>query len=96
MRTRVLEIIQDSEGGAVHRELARFTFELGDNVATLTVRGKRLAPEDFDRLKGVVGRPQALGRLDSSPEKPVTAKKRHAAPARKRGVVEGAARTKPK
>jgi transcriptional regulator with XRE-family HTH domain len=96
MRTRVLEIIQEAESGTTHRELARFNFTLGDHFATLTVRGKRLDPEDFDRFKAAVGRLQALGRLDSSPEQPIRAKKRPAAPRRKRGVVAGAARTKPK
>jgi hypothetical protein len=84
MRTRVLEIIQDREGGVAYRELARFNFALGDHFATLTVRGKRLDPEDFDRLKAAVGRLQALGRPDASPEQPVRAKKRPAAPRRKR------------
>ena len=84
LRTRVLEILREGESGAAHRELARFTFELGDNVATLTLRGERLAPEDFDRLKAAVGRLQAfLGGPGSSPEKPVRAKKRHAAPGSK-------------
>ena len=84
-RTKVLEVIQDGEGGATHRELARFTFELGDHFATLTLRGKRLEPEDFDRLKAAVGRLQALlGRPDSSPQKPVRAKKRPVAPGTKR------------
>ena len=83
-RTKVLEVIQDREGEAAHRELARFNFALGYHFATLTVRGKRLDPEDFDRLKAAVGRLQALGRPDSSPEQPVRAKKRPAAPRRKR------------
>jgi len=96
MLTRVLEIIQDGEGGAAHRELARFHFALGDHFATLTVHGKRLVPGDFDRLKEAVGRLQQLGRPRSSPEKPIRAKKRAAAPRRKRGVVGGTARTKPK
>ena len=77
LRTRVLEILREGESGAAHRELARFTFELGDNVATLTLRGERLAPEDFDRLQALLGGP------GSSPEKPVRAKKRHAAPGSK-------------
>ena len=89
MRTRVLEIIQDREGGAAHRELARFTFELGDNLATLTVRGKRLEPEDFDRLKAAVGRLQALGRPDAGPGQTVRAKKRPAAPRRERRPAAG-------
>jgi len=83
MRTRVLEILQDDGGGAAHRELARFNFALGDHFATLTVRGKRLAAEDFDRLKAAVGRLQALGRPDANPGQPVRAKKRPAAPRRK-------------
>jgi transcriptional regulator with XRE-family HTH domain len=88
MRTRVLEIIQDSGSGLAHRELARFHFSLGDNFATLVVQGKRLAPEDFDRLKEVVGQLQELGRRGSwSPEKPVRAKKRHAAPGAKRRLA---------
>jgi DNA-binding transcriptional regulator YiaG len=28
-RSKVLEVIQDREGGAAHRELARFNFALG-------------------------------------------------------------------
>ena len=89
-RTRVLEIIQDDGGGATHRKLARFNFALGDHFATLTVRGKRLEPEDFDRLKAAVGRLQALwGRPGAGPEKPVRAKKRPAAPGRKRRSAAG-------
>jgi transcriptional regulator with XRE-family HTH domain len=88
-RTKVLEVIQEPQSGDVYRELARFTFPLGDHVATLVVRGKRLAPEDFDRLKAAVGRLQELGRRGSSPQKPVTAKKRHATPGRKRRLGAG-------
>ena len=97
MRTRVLEIIQEGESGVAYRELARFHFALGDNFATLTVRGKRLEPEDFDRLKAAVGRLQALlGRPDSSLEQPVRAKKRPAAPGRKRRLTAGNAGRKSK
>lgn len=96
LRTRVLEILREGESGAAHRELARFNFALGDHFATLTLRGKRLAPEDFDRLKAAVGRLQALGRLDSSPAQPVRAKKRPAAPGRKRRSAAGQAGGKSK
>jgi transcriptional regulator with XRE-family HTH domain len=90
-RTKVLEVIQEAGSGAAYRELARFNFALGANEATLTVRGKRLDPEDFDRLKALVGRLQALGGRGSSPEKPVIAKKRHAVPGRKRRSATGGA-----
>src|SRR5690348_11769553 len=55
-RTRVLEVIREVGSRASYRELARFTFELGDHLATLVVQGRRLAPEDFDRLKAAVTR----------------------------------------
>ncbi|MBV9490825.1 MAG: helix-turn-helix domain-containing protein [Verrucomicrobia bacterium] len=80
-RTRVLEVIEEGSGEA-YRELARFNFPLGNNLATLTLRGKQLVPEDFDRLKAVIGRLRELGSRGLGPENPVTARKRHAAPGR--------------
>ena len=88
-RTRVLEAIQDKGGGAAHRELARFNFSLGEHFATMLGRGKQLVPGDFDRLKVIVGRLQALGRSDLDPGKPVRAKKRHAAPGSNHRVAAG-------
>ena len=56
-RTRVREVIAEGSGQA-YRELARFTFPIGAHDATLILRGKQLAREDFDRLKEVVGQLQ--------------------------------------